>query len=108
VLSTGTRNLVFVKRADGMLEPRDVETGLATTERIQVLHGLSVGEMVVSSATFLVDAESNLGSAFGGMMDMPGMEMGAPVPSAAPGTNAAPKAPPMPDMPSMDHSQHQE
>src|SRR5690606_37960361 len=78
VLSTGTRNLVFVKRADGMLEPRDVVTGLATTERIQILQGLTVGETVVSSATFLVDAESNLGSALGGMGDMPGMDMGAP------------------------------
>src|SRR5690606_12923272 len=102
------RNLVFVKRADGMLEPRDVVAGLATTERIQILQGLTVGETVVSSATFLVDAESNLGSALGGMGDMPGMDMGAPVPPAAPGTNAAPQAPPMPDMPGMDHSQHQE
>lgn len=116
VLSTGTRNLVFVKRADGMLEPRDVLPGLATTERIQILEGLSVGDTVVSSATFLVDAESNLGSALGGMGNMPGMDMGAPAPSVAPGANAAPnaapneapKAPPMPDMPGMDHSQHQE
>lgn len=112
VLSTGTRHLVFLKRADGMLEPRDVVPGLATTERIQILEGLTVGDTVVSSATFLVDAESNLGSALGGMGDMPGMDMGAPAPSAAPGASAAPKtapkAAPMPDMPGMDHSQHQE
>jgi hypothetical protein len=30
---------------------------------------------VVASATFLVDAESNLGSAIGGMANMPGMDV---------------------------------
>ena len=33
---------------------------------------------VVASATFLVDAESNLGTALGGMSDMPGMELSMP------------------------------
>ena len=33
---------------------------------------------IVSSATFLVDAESNLGKALGGMGDMPGMDMRTP------------------------------
>lgn len=112
VLSTGTRNLVFVKRADGMLEPRNVVPGIATSERIQILDGLALGDTIVSSATFLVDAESNLGSALGGMGNMPGMDMGAPSAPAAPGTKAAPKAAPkatpMPDMPGMDHSKHQE
>lgn len=112
VLSTGTRNLVFVKRADGVLEPRNVVPGIATSERIQILAGLALGDTIVSSATFLVDAESNLGSALGGMGNMPGMDMGAPSAPAAPGTKAAPKAAPkatpMPDMPGMDHSKHQE
>jgi len=78
VISTGERNLVFVKRADGMLEPRLVELGAATTERIEILKGLTAGEIVVASATFLVDAESNLGSLLGGMGGMPGMDMTAP------------------------------
>ena len=78
VLTTGERNLIFVRRADGMLEPRDVTVGIPTDDRIQILTGLAAGEMVVKSATFLVDAESNLGSALGGMGDMPGMDMTAP------------------------------
>jgi len=78
VLTTGQRNLAFVRRADGMLEPRDVTVGIATDDRIQILAGLHDGETVVKSATFLVDAESNLGSALGGMGDMPGMDMTAP------------------------------
>lgn len=111
VLSTGTRNLVFVKRADGVLEPRNVVPGIATSERIQILDGLALGDTIVSSATFLVDAESNLGSALGGMGNMPGMDVGAPATPSAPDAKAAPKASktvPMPDMPGMDHSKHQE
>lgn len=78
VLATGERNLVFVRRADGMLEPRDVTVGIATDDRIQILTGLRAGETVVQSATFLIDAESNLGSALGGMGNMPGMDLTAP------------------------------
>jgi membrane fusion protein, copper/silver efflux system len=78
VVSTGERNLVFVKRGDGMLEPRLVSIGGATGDRIEILRGLVAGETVVASATFLLDAESNLGALFGGMGDMPGMDMTAP------------------------------
>jgi Cu(I)/Ag(I) efflux system membrane fusion protein len=78
LLVTGERSLVFVRRADGKLEPRQVTVGLATPERIEVREGLVPGEMVVASATFLVDAESNLGTIMGGMGDMPGMDMAAP------------------------------
>jgi Cu(I)/Ag(I) efflux system membrane fusion protein len=80
VVSTGQRNLVFVKRADGMLEPRLVTLGTSTVNRIEILSGLSRGDTVVASATFLVDAESNLGALLGGMGDMPGMDMTAPKP----------------------------
>ena len=78
VLTTGERNLVFVRRSDGMLEPRDITVGVATDEEIQVLGGLRAGDTVVKSATFLIDAESNLGTALGGMGNMPGMDMAAP------------------------------
>lgn len=78
VLSTGKRDLVFVRRTDGMLEPHEVQIGLANDERVQILHGLEVGTTVVASATFLVDAESNLGSLLGGMGNMPGMDIAAP------------------------------
>jgi RND family efflux transporter MFP subunit len=78
VLSTGERNLVFVKRADGMLEPRAIEIGGASSDRIEILRGLAGGDTVVTSATFLVDAESNLGTALGGMGNMPGMDIAAP------------------------------
>jgi Cu(I)/Ag(I) efflux system membrane fusion protein len=113
VLSTGERNLVFVRRNDGMLEPREVVVGIANDERIEILRGLNEGETVVASATFLVDAESNLGTLMGGMGDMPGMDMTAPSTpesSATPGTGRAStpssRAPARPT-PS-DHSGHEE
>jgi len=76
VLATGKRVIAFVRMADGMLEPREIVLGMASDDRVEVLRGLKAGEVVVSSATFLVDAESNLGAALGAMANMPGMDMG--------------------------------
>jgi Cu(I)/Ag(I) efflux system membrane fusion protein len=75
VLSTGERNLAFLKRPDGAFEPRPVTVGRATDDRMEILQGLRQGDTVVSSATFLVDAESNLGTSLGGMGNMPGMDI---------------------------------
>ena len=84
VLSTGERNLVFGRQPDGQLQPREVRIGAAAGERVEVLAGLTPGERVVASATFLVDAESNLGSALGGMGNMPGMDVTTPPVKAPP------------------------
>lgn len=86
VLVTGRRTLVFVRRADGQLEPREVTLGALSNDRAEIISGVRAGETVVASATFLIDAESNLGSALGGMGDMPGMEVTVPpVPKPAAG-----------------------
>lgn len=120
VLRTGERDLVFVRMADGMLEPREVTVGVTSNDRVQLLRGLNAGETVVASATFLVDAESNLGSAMGGMGNMPGMDVGdmpgmrpaAPPPRSttpdapsrtAPVPSGSPTTPRMRDMPGMPH-----
>lgn len=78
VLATGERSIVFVREANGQLAPREVAVGASSDDRIQILRGISNGETVVASATFLVDAESNLGKSLGGMGNMPGMEMTTP------------------------------
>nr|MBP6772167.1 efflux RND transporter periplasmic adaptor subunit [Gemmatimonadaceae bacterium] len=83
VLATGDRHLVFVRLANGQLQPRTVEVGAASDARVEILQGVALGDTVVASATFLVDAESNLGSALGGTGNMPGMDMTAPVPLPA-------------------------
>ena len=101
VLSTGERNIVFVREGSGQLVPREVAVGTSNDQRVEILRGLAPGETVVASATFLIDAESNLGKALGGMGDMPGMELSTPptpLPMQAPKGATAPAA--------TDHSGH--
>jgi len=62
VIETGQRALVFVQGAEGALDPREVIVGRTSGQLTQILAGLDAGERVVSSAAFLVDAESNLGT----------------------------------------------
>jgi Cu(I)/Ag(I) efflux system membrane fusion protein len=112
VLSTGERSIVFVRDTSGHLTPREVSLGGSNDERIEILRGLAAGETVVSSATFLVDAESNLGTALGGMGNMPGMDMTTPpkpldaAPAAVKPPAPAKKKDPMADMPGMEDMDH--
>lgn len=62
VIATGERELVFVQAPDGALVPHAVRTGRTAGRMIEILEGVREGERVVSSAAFLVDAESNLGT----------------------------------------------
>lgn len=80
VLATGTRSIVFVRHEDGSLVPHAVTTGTAAGDHIEILSGLTAGQVVVASANFLVDAESNLGAA------MQSMPADAPAP-ATPATD---------------------
>ncbi len=79
LLATGERQLVFVRLPNGDLEPRMVEIGAASDDRVEILRGVTLGDTVVASATFLIDAESNLGSVMGGMGNMPGMDVTKPL-----------------------------
>ena len=69
VLQTGERSIAFVQSADGTLVPREIRIGMSTGEHVEVLAGLRAGEVVVASASFLVDAESNLGVALDQMTE---------------------------------------
>lgn len=60
VLDTGSRRTVFVDRGNGALEPRQVETGERTADRVEIRRGLAPGERIVTSGTFLLDSESQL------------------------------------------------
>jgi Cu(I)/Ag(I) efflux system membrane fusion protein len=63
VIDSGTRQVVLVERGEGRYEPRPVKLGARVSGYVQVLDGLKSGERVVTSATFLIDAESNLRAA---------------------------------------------
>jgi RND family efflux transporter MFP subunit len=71
VLQAGTRQIAFIDRGQGSLEPREIETGLRLDESIVVLKGLKAGDRIVSSANFLVDSEAQLQSAMGGFAPTP-------------------------------------
>ena len=63
VIDSGTRQVVLVAKGEGRFEPRAVKLGRRGGGFVEVLEGLSAGEEVVTSATFLIDAESNLRAA---------------------------------------------
>jgi len=65
VLQSGTRQIVFVDRGDGYLEPRDVQLGPQAGDQYIVVKGLKAGDRIVTSANFLIDSESQLQAAIG-------------------------------------------
>jgi Cu(I)/Ag(I) efflux system membrane fusion protein len=69
VLDTGSRQAVFVDKGQGRLEPRDVKLGRRGGGYVEIRQGVAEGEPVVVSATFLIDAESNLKAALKGFSD---------------------------------------
>jgi Cu(I)/Ag(I) efflux system membrane fusion protein len=63
VIDSGTRQVVLVAMGEGRFEPRPVKLGVRGDGYVEVREGVSKGEEVVTSATFLIDAESNLRAA---------------------------------------------
>ena len=59
----GNQNIVIVDAGDGVFVPHEVELGIESDGKLQVLHGLAEGERVVTSSQFLLDSESNLRAA---------------------------------------------
>ena len=89
VLDSGLRKVVFLDKGEGRFEPAEVKVGNKFDGYYEILAGLSAGERILASASFLLDSESRLKEAMGAMAgmaghgDMKGME-----------TQAAPKAGP--------------
>ena len=63
VIDTGVRKIVFVRTQEERFEPREVSVGARSEARLAVLSGLAEGEQIVTSANFLIDAESRLRAA---------------------------------------------
>ncbi len=63
VIDSGDRQVVLVDKGEGRFEPRAVQLGKHGAGYVQVRDGLQDGEAVVTSANFLIDAESNLKTA---------------------------------------------
>ena len=79
LIDSGREQRVFVERSAGVFEPRQVQIGWRSGDRVQIVQGLSEGESVVTAGTFLVDSESRLKS-------------GQPAQKQQPHQNAPPKS----------------
>ena len=67
VLDSGLRKVAFVLLDGNKFEPRELLLGVHGNGYVEVLDGITVGEHVVVSGNFLIDAESNLRAAVRGM-----------------------------------------
>lgn len=87
VIDSGTRHIALVQLAEGRFEPRAVSLGSRSDNYVEVLNGVAEGEQVVVAANFLIDAESNLKAALGGL----GHAHGSGAPDAGQGEPEQPK-----------------
>ena len=71
VLQSGTKQIVFVDRGNGRLEPVNVGLGQRLGESFVVLKGLKAGDRVATTANFLIDSESQLQAAAGAFTPPP-------------------------------------
>jgi Cu(I)/Ag(I) efflux system membrane fusion protein len=72
VLDSGSRQVVLIDKGEGRFEPREVKLGRHGNGFVEVTQGVSEGEAVVTSANFLIDAESNLRAALKGFSEAGG------------------------------------
>jgi Cu(I)/Ag(I) efflux system membrane fusion protein/cobalt-zinc-cadmium efflux system membrane fusion protein len=68
---SGTKNLLFIYRGEGNIEPRDVEFGPQVGDQIVVSKGVKADEQIVTSANFLIDSEAQLQAAAGAFVPPP-------------------------------------
>jgi Cu(I)/Ag(I) efflux system membrane fusion protein len=69
VIDSGDRQLVIIDKGEGRFEPRAVKLGQSGAGYVEIRDGVKDGESVVTSANFLIDAESNLKAALKGLSD---------------------------------------
>ena len=69
ILDTGSRQTVLIDRGNGRFEPREVKLGRRGDGYVEIRDGIAEGDAVVTSATFLIDAESNLKAAIKGFAE---------------------------------------
>ena len=67
VIDSGARQILIIDKKDGSFEPRDIKVGAKAEGYYEVIKGVREGEWAVTSANFLIDSESNLKAALGGM-----------------------------------------
>jgi RND family efflux transporter MFP subunit len=71
VFQSGTRQIVFLNHGDGNLEPKEISVGPRVGDDFVVLKGLEAHQSIVTSASFLIDSESQLQAAAGSFVPPP-------------------------------------
>ncbi|QQN66386.1 efflux RND transporter periplasmic adaptor subunit [Bradyrhizobium diazoefficiens] len=79
ILDSGARQAVLIDKGEGRFQPREVKLGLRGGGYVEVTEGVKEGEAVVTSANFLIDAESNLKAALKGFAEANGEKSTEPV-----------------------------
>ena len=102
VLDSGTRRIVYVEKARGLFEPRELTLGPRAGAYYPVLSGVAAGERVVTRGNFLIDSQFQVTghpSLFypGGLHATMGHDHGAAVSNTKPAQpGATPAEPPTP------------
>jgi RND family efflux transporter MFP subunit len=68
---SGTKNLLFVYKGEGSIEPREVELGPQVGDELVVTKGIKAQEQIITSANFLIDSEAQLQAAAGVFIPAP-------------------------------------
>ena len=69
VIDTGTKQVVLIEKGEGRFEPRPVKVGIRGDGYVEIREGITARDRVVTSANFLIDAESNLKAALQGLSE---------------------------------------
>jgi Cu(I)/Ag(I) efflux system membrane fusion protein len=78
IIDSGTRQVVILDKGDGRFAPRAVKLGQHGDGFSEVVDGVKAGDKVVTTANFLIDAESNLRAAIKGFAaEVPRAETGS-------------------------------
>lgn len=72
IIDAGKRQVVILDKGEGRFEPREIKVGRRGDGYAEIASGLTEGDRVVTSANFLIDAESNLKAA------LQALDQGAP------------------------------
>ncbi len=67
----GTVDRVVLALGGGRFRSQPVTVGIESGDRVEIRKGLNGGERIVTSAQFLIDSESNIGSALARMEERP-------------------------------------
>ncbi len=70
IVRSGVREQIFIQRAPGKFEPRDVTLGVSSKGWTEIKAGIAPGDEVVVSAQFLIDSESKLREAAAKMQEI--------------------------------------